>query len=287
LILNMTRKELTLAKVLAGAAWADGEIAAAERDWIAGASRELGLTTDEIAEVERILANPLGVAETESLACDFLSAASPREREDLMRRLEGLFKIDAELHETERGLLSSLRAWETETPDAPSLLSRMRMLVAKARPAAAAPSSTFEKITSRVRVSRTPEKLTPQQHERAVLFGAILYRTAFADGRVDEMELSQLRGLLTAGFNLEEAETGQILSVIRARAAEDMDRQRLCASFNRIATMDERFRLLGCLFAVAKADGRIDEDELREIRLVANYLWIDARSFNDVRLREV
>jgi uncharacterized tellurite resistance protein B-like protein len=66
-----------------------------------------------------------------------------------------------------------------------------------------------------------------------------------------------------------------------------MDRQRLCASFNRIATMDERFRLLGCLFAVAKADGRIDEDELREIRLVANYLWIDARSFNDVRLREV
>jgi uncharacterized tellurite resistance protein B-like protein len=284
---TVIRKEASLAKVLAGAAWADGEIADAERERIGKVSAELGLTADEIAEVDAILARPHGLAETESLARDFLASASPAERAEMLRSLEALMLADGTLDASERRLLSGLQASEWETAEAPSLLARVRGIVSRTRGAATAPSPSFGRILSHMRASRPPRMLTPQQHERAVLFGAILYRTAFADGRVDRQEVTQLGSLLECEFGLGEEERAQILSVINARAAEEMDRQRLCASFNRIATMDERFRLLGCLFAVAKADGKIGEDELREIRLVANFLWIDARSFNDIRLREV
>jgi uncharacterized tellurite resistance protein B-like protein len=43
-------------------------------------------------------------------------------------------------------------------------------------------------------------------------------------------------------------------------------------------------RLLGCLFMVAEADGEISDEEMREMRLIANYLWIGARDFHRVRV---
>ena len=278
-------KELDLAKVLAAAAWADGEVTAAEREKIRRVAAQLGLSDEEVAEIDATLANPCGIAETESLAADFLARATAQEREDLLRRLGELFQADGEVGEGERGLLSSLRAWESEAPEVPTFLGRLRRLLARDRSKAPESGAPFQKITSRMRGAQASDKLTPGQREHAVLFGAILYRTAFADGRVEESEVSQLHGILTSGIGLDEETAEQIISVISARAAEDMDRQRLCASFNRISTMEERMRLLGCLFAVAKADGTIDEDEMREIRLAANYLWIDARSFHDIRQR--
>jgi uncharacterized tellurite resistance protein B-like protein len=43
--------------------------------------------------------------------------------------------------------------------------------------------------------------------------------------------------------------------------------------------------LLGCLFMVADADGEIGDAEMREMRLIANYLWIGARDFNKIRIQ--
>lgn len=280
------RKELVIAKVLAGAAWADGEISEEERGLLDRVAAEFALSADETAELKKILDHPLGISETESLACDFLDSASVEERSDLFRRLEALFLADGTLGAAEQGILTSLRAWEDETPEAPSLLGRMRSLVAAARPGALRASPTFQRISSRLGAARVPETLDSKRREYATLFGAILYRVAFADGRVENAELEQLRSLLTSGPGVGPEDANQIISVIASRVAEEMDRQRLCASFNRVATMEERLRLLGCLFAVAKADGSIGEDEMREIRLIANYLWIDARSFHNLRVRE-
>lgn len=280
------RKELVIAKVLAGAAWADGEVCEEERAWVDRVAADLGLTAEEIADLRKTLDQPLGISETESLACDFLVAASVEERSELLRRLETLFLADGGMNEAEQGILTSLRVWEHETPEVPSFLSKMRSLVATARPGALRASPTFHRISARLGASHAPRAMDPKRNEQATLFGAILYRVAFADGRVESLELAQLRSLLASGFDMAPDEVDQIISVIASRAAEEMDRQRLCASFNRVATMEARLRLLGCLFAVAKADGSIGEDEMREIRLIANYMWIDARTFHDLRVRE-
>jgi uncharacterized tellurite resistance protein B-like protein len=121
--------------------------------------------------------------------------------------------------------------------------------------------------------------------QRASLFGAILYRVAFADGTFSEDEAERLRALLTGTFGFGADDARQTLAVIKSRAAEELDRQRLCASFNRISDMDERMKLLGCLFMIAEADGEIHATELRELRLIANYLWIGAKNFNQVRVK--
>jgi uncharacterized tellurite resistance protein B-like protein len=38
---------------------------------------------------------------------------------------------------------------------------------------------------------------------------------------------------------------------------------------------------------VAAADGTVSDDEVEEIRRIADYLWIDRREFNDIRLAYV
>jgi uncharacterized tellurite resistance protein B-like protein len=64
-----------------------------------------------------------------------------------------------------------------------------------------------------------------------------------------------------------------------------MDRQGLLSEFNRIAEMDARMELLDASFAVAAVDGTVSGTELEELRLLANFLWIDPRDFNAVRQR--
>ena len=42
--------------------------------------------------------------------------------------------------------------------------------------------------------------------------------------------------------------------------------------------------LVRALFLVATADHKVEREEVDEIRRIADYLWIDRRTFNDIRL---
>ena len=74
-----------------------------------------------------------------------------------------------------------------------------------------------------------------------------------------------------------------MLRAIQLRVAQDVDRQRLCAEFNRITAMEDRLRLLRAMLELALADGRITPEEEKEIRLIANFLWIEVQDFVETR----
>jgi uncharacterized tellurite resistance protein B-like protein len=132
--------------------------------------------------------------------------------------------------------------------------------------------------------ARVGDRLSEQRRHFLTLYGALLYRVVRADGVIRPEETQRLRHLLAEGFGFTGAEIEPVVMLIEHEIAREADRQHLCAEFNRIADMDERLRLLEALFAVGLADGDLSPAEEREIRLIANYLWIEVQEYVRVRL---
>ncbi|MBD3160671.1 MAG: hypothetical protein GF346_00885 [Candidatus Eisenbacteria bacterium] len=276
-----------LLKILIAAAWADGELSAEEQETIRKIERDLDLPESEQVALDRLFEEPLGLEEAEEMARDLIPSLSAEERDDWMRRIDRVVRSDAEVDPRERRLLEGLEEAIREADAGPSLLARIRGLFRSDR--AAKPERTesgvVRKILQRMPAEAKSRERGGDRFEYATLFGALLYRVAFADGAFTDDEAARLRTLLTGTFAFDEDESQRIVDVIESKAAEDLDRQRLCATFNRVTDMEGRMRLLGCLFIVSEADGEISDAELREMRLIANYLWIGAREFHRVRTR--
>jgi hypothetical protein len=49
--------------------------------------------------------------------------------------------------------------------------------------------------------------------------------------------------------------------------------------------MEERRELLEAAFVVALATGGISGQESTELRTISNFMWIDPRDYNEIRLR--
>ncbi len=281
--MNTERAETKLIRLLAGVAWADGEVTSEERGKILRIAGEIGLTPAERSAVSIDLERPAGLEATLALGRELLESLPQERRSELYSHLDALVEVDGKVHPEEKRIVEALR--EARKSDAPALLAKLRGLFSTRGSAGARSSlsSVAGSLLDAIRPEGGAQALDEGLRARAVLFGSILRRVAFADGRVDPAEIAQIRGILEGTFSFDEGTTETILSAVESQAADGFDRQRLCASFNRHSTMEERMQLLGCLFAVAKADGSITDEELRELRLIANFLWIDARDFHQLR----
>lgn len=281
--MNPERAERAFIRVLAGVAWADGEVTSAEREKILRIAAEIGLSSGEIDAMIDDLDRPAGLESTLARAKELLDSLPRDRRAELFGHLVRLVEADGRIDPAEKKIIDALQ--DAGGADPPLLVSRLRGLFARkgAASASPAPVGAVRSLLDAIRPKTSAGGIDGERHVRAVLFGSILRRVAFADGRVDPSEIEQIRAMLSGTYGFDAEQTASILAAIESQAADAFDRQRLCASFNRHSTMEERVQLLGCLFAVAKADSAIGDDELRELRLIANYLWIDAREFHQIR----
>lgn len=209
--------------------------------------------------------------------------------------VERMIGADRARSPEEAAYLAHLRRWfsageaSAADPDA-GLLTKLFRFV-RGNPAASRPADGDEGFAARLatRVARTLRPGSPAASVSGprwtylTLFGALLQRVIEADGVVRDEERQALRRILGAVSLFEDAEIDYVLELIRSGAAEAADRQRLCAEFNRLSAMPERLSLLEALFAVARADGDLSAAEQDELRLIANYLWIETQEF--VRIR--
>ncbi|MFB3909428.1 MAG: TerB family tellurite resistance protein [Candidatus Eisenbacteria bacterium] len=262
------RTEVALVRLLVAAAWADGDLSPQETEYLEGVARDVGLDAAEWAGLRPMLDRPVPIEEAEKLAVDFVTGIPATDRERVLARIESLAGADGRRSGGESRLLSRMRE-AIEAADAsaaPTVLSRVRGLLRRTVP-------------------RAPIREDEERFQRALLFAAIHFRVILGDGEVAPEETRYLRRQLQDRFGFGTDEAERILGLVRARTLDDLDRQRLCASFNRVSEIEERIALLESLFGGAASDGEIDESELLELRLIANYLWIEAREFHDVRMR--
>jgi len=275
-------RELALLRVLSGVAWADGVLQDEELSFLRGLAVEYGLSESETLRFEQSLETPVSLEDYERFVNEFRQIAGSKEdTEVLLSRVERLVDSDKSKDLAELRYLHLLREWLAESKEAPSsdsvpLLGRLKGLLRR---------------KGSVRVGSAAQSLVgkggavDERQAYVTLFGTLVYRVVYSDQVVEASEAEKLRDLLRERFGFAAAEVDYALRLIQQRAAGDLDRQRLCAEFNRVTGPEERLSLLEACFEMARADGEVTPDEEKEIRLIANYMWVEMPDFVSVRKR--
>ena len=292
----MGKKEtrLALLKVLAAAAWADGRVDPEEVNHIKEKALRAGLDNDDLSEIDAILSQPIPNTQCEDLTRQLLQELrSDADRQEAVETLEELFESDGEVDENEQRLLHELRGVMATASALDGFLSRVtgvfRGVFGSAKPGPGALTRTLSNAVverlDHLSQGKWTDYVDPEELNRHTLYAAVLGKVADIHQGKSSEEMERIGALMHERRGLEPPLLDWLVEAVRDAVTGDMDRQRLLAEFNREADMEDRKDLLDAAFAVAAADGHLAEAELTELRLISNYLWIDARDFNTVRAK--
>jgi uncharacterized tellurite resistance protein B-like protein len=288
------QSHLALARLLAAAAWADGH---ADEDEVNAVKRFLlrfRFSPDDIRSVSLLLEAPVPRTEAERLAQEFVeSVRSEADRHALLAHLTELFEADGKVTSEESEFLRSVQDLVESQPILDVLLARVRGLLS---PAVFKPGrdrrGLADVLRSRLQ-GRVREKLRELSAEAAqdvdrlnyaALFGAMLQKVALADGTLSPEESARVAEALRARFGFADDEVSTIVATLETQVSREIDLQRLAAEFNRLSDQEGRVQLVRALFTVAAADREIRDEEVDEMRRIADLLWVDRREFNEIRL---
>jgi uncharacterized tellurite resistance protein B-like protein len=289
-------RNLALVKVLAAAAWADGRLDVEERNRIKEFLLRHDMGPEEIREVEALLERPVSYAQCETLTRRLMGhLATKGERDEVLREVESLLRADGEFTAEEQEVLEGLEGVMESLTSADAFVQRVsgvfhRFFGGRDKAGDAGELSSYLKNTVLQRLHDLSgggwqDRIDAASLNRYTLFGAVLGRVAEAADGVAPEELEAIGRILGERFGIEPPLSDWVLQSVQESASAQLDRQALLSEFNRIAGAGERKDLLDAAFAVAAADGEVSRDELEELRLISNFLWLDPRDFHEVRQR--
>ena len=294
--MNRHRRKIALLKVLAAAAWADGRLDHEEIQRIKELMLAYDLDPAELREVEILLDAPVSYGRCEELTRELLGMLEgDAERREVLEEVEALFRADGTMDAAEEEVLTGLRGIMDSMSAVDGFMSRITGVFRRVL-GGRSPGDPPGELTEYLKnvVLRRLHDLSGGAWVKEIdaptlnfhtLFGAVLGKVAATEDGVSEAEIARIRELLVERLGMEPPLLDWVVQAIRESSSIEMDRQALLSEFNRIAEMPHRLDLLDAAFAVAAADGVVGEAELEELRLISNVLWIDARNFNEIRMR--
>jgi len=290
------QRSLALLKVLAAAAWADGRLDHDEINHMKELMLVYDLGPEEMREIDMLLEAPVSYVRCEDLTRDLLGMLrSQSEREEALAEVKALLQADGQFTEEERDVMAGLQGIMNAMTSVDRFMAKITGVFRRtfaARDGGASPGelSLYLKNTVLQRLHDLSEgswrdKIAAQTLNRYTLFGAVLGRVADVEDGISPQELDKVREILSHRFGLEPPLLDWVTQAVNEAASARMNRQSLLSEFNRISDSGERKELLDAAFAVAAADGTVSNEELEELRLISNFLWIDPRDFNEIRAR--
>ena len=129
------------------------------------------------------------------------------------------------------------------------------------------------------------DKLEPHRARYLAAFAYVLSRVAGADLQITAVETAKMVELVHRLGQLTEAQALLVVEIAKSQqrlfgGTEDF---LVTREFREIASEEERFDLLRCLFAVAAADGTISSDEEAQLWQVATELGFSRPEFAEIR----
>jgi len=158
-----------------------------------------------------------------------------------------------------------------------SVVDWLRKRIASA--SASGDTDTVRRIVSEL------DKLEPQRARYLAAFAYVLSRVAGADLQITAVETAKMVELLHRFGQLTEAQALLVVEIAKSQqrlfgGTEDF---LVTREFREIASEEQRFDLLRCLFAVAAADGTISSDEEAQLWQIANELGFSRPEFAEIR----
>ena len=145
--------------------------------------------------------------------------------------------------------------------------------------AAGEDADTIRKIT------RSLEELPPDQARFIAAFAFILSRVAHADLEISEDETREMERIVKEMGSVPEVQAVLVVQIAKTQSLlfGGTENFLVTREFNKIATREDKLKLLECLFAVSSSDEGISTTEDTEIRLIADGLRLEHSDFIAIR----
>lgn len=102
-----------------------------------------------------------------------------------------------------------------------------------------------------------------------------------ADGRQDQRELDFVRQQFVSMYGQERA--NHAFRLFKGINQQHIPVRQVCLQIQRMMDHPSRLQLLHFLFGIAKADGMVTENEVRQIYTISGYLGISNRDFESIK----
>ena len=135
------------------------------------------------------------------------------------------------------------------------------------------------------RIAGELEHLPADQAKYLATFAYVLARIANADLSIDSAETAEMERIVHELAGLSGAEAALVVQIAlnQARNLGGTQDYLVTRQFRMIASREQRADLLGCLYAVAAADGTIRSEESAEIAKIGEELGFTRAEANSLR----
>ena len=300
----MNRKLMgNLAKVLAAAAWADKTLTSAEienlKDLLFQFQRSV-IDPREDALFDMYLKSPVGAAERERLVEELRESVwSEEDKAAVSSAMKKMAAADGEISDEERALLDQIQAsiGSVDTGMFGNLGRLVRgALQRRSQAARNAPNrekyfddflknKVYYEVRRRLELSHSDIMIPDEELRKLSLVGGMMAHVARVDHVVLEQETEQITSILQTTWGLSREAAVFVMECAIADVSRDFDYLRLSRELTELTTAAERNNLLDLLFAVAKADGEVSNEELLEITYMSDYLLLRLDRVNEAFLK--
>lgn len=128
----------------------------------------------------------------------------------------------------------------------------------------------------------------PERARYLACFAYILTRAAKADHHVSDAEAELMERIVAERAGVDAEQAALIVRIARqAGHSRGTDDYLIAREFERLASREEKLKLLDCLFAIAAVDASIKTVEDNEVRRVASELKLEHADYIEVRSRHL
>lgn len=308
----------TLAKVIIAAGWADKKLELEEinslKDLLfefrhamadVGISEDFvrstgdsGITSGEWAKFQMYTESPVDSAERERLVDELREAVWSEEDKDfVISVLQKMVEADGKVTEDEKVVLNGIkeRIAAVDTGIFGDLGRLVRGAVQRRSEAVGnAPdrekyfeeflkNKVYYEVRRRLDLGEANLEIPDEDLRKLSMAGGLMARVAQVDNIILEKETDKLTSILQSNWNLSHEAATFVIQVALSEANKDFDYLRMSREFLALTAPDERTNLLDVLFAVANADGKISNEELKEISRIADYLLMSRNRVMEAR----
>jgi uncharacterized tellurite resistance protein B-like protein len=292
---------LTLAKVLVATAWADGvlshdEINSMKRDLL---TRIPNLSTQQWASVAIYIDSPVDEDERARLVQQLRSQiTTPLGKQLVFEALDALVAADGRISEEEHRIVEEIKA-ALDSGSSSSLGKVSRLFKGRSAPAPAVPvgpnreiylddyiqNRVYYVIRRRIDQAGVAPKLSDAEIRKLSLAGGMMAVVARTNPQVTADEQAAMKATLQQNWRLNDEQAAFLIEVAVSQQPADLDSFRLADGFTGVSGYDERGQLVDALFAIAAADGAVNNDEIETIRGLANAMVLTHERFIEAKLK--
>jgi uncharacterized tellurite resistance protein B-like protein len=292
---------LTLAKVLVATAWSDGvlghdEINSMKRDLL---TRIPNLSTQQWASVAIYIDSPVDEAERTRLVQQLRSQiTTPLGKQLVFEALDALVAVDGRVSDEERRIVEEIKT-ALESGNAGGLGKVSRLFKGRSAPQPVIvpgpnrevflddyiQNRVYYVIRRRIDQAGVAPKLSDAEIRKLSLAGGMMAVVARTNPQVTADEQAAIKATLQQNWRLNDEQAAFLIEVAVSQQPADLDGFRLADGFAAVSDYDERGQLIDALFAIAAADGAVNNDEIETIRGLANAMVLTHERFIEAKLK--